>query len=186
MRGQRLWALRGPLTRMTDAVSAVFVRLLGLLQRLFQASVFCGRSISCRRMPASGLSPRRREGVADDRCPGVDLYLGDNFAQEVSALPGAVRRQDEALRVFPELLHVLLGYAACTCCVVPLGVVCRPPAPWRCSPRSGLFAAPCGPAAPLSGGRAAVAWDTGSGTRSRPPAPPGCRPGPSAVRNSRR
>ena len=57
MRRQRLWALRGRLARMTDAVSAVFVRLLELLHRLFQASASAGRSISCRRMPARGLSP---------------------------------------------------------------------------------------------------------------------------------
>ena len=52
---------------------------------------------------------RQREGVADDRCPGVDLYLGDDYAQEVSGLLGAVRRQDQELRVFPDLLQVLPG-----------------------------------------------------------------------------
>ena len=35
----------------------VFVRLLGLLHRLFQARASSGRSTSCRRMPAIGLSP---------------------------------------------------------------------------------------------------------------------------------
>ena len=57
VRRQRLSALRGPLALMTDAVSAIFVRLLGLLHRLFQASVSFSRSTSCRRMPARGLSP---------------------------------------------------------------------------------------------------------------------------------
>ena len=37
--------------------SLVFVRLLGLLHRLFQANASAGRSISCWRMPARGLSP---------------------------------------------------------------------------------------------------------------------------------
>ena len=56
VRRRRCGSTRGRLTRMTDAGSAVFGRLLGLLHRLFQASTSSGRSTSCRRVPVSGLS----------------------------------------------------------------------------------------------------------------------------------
>ena len=81
VRRQRLSALRGPLTLMTDAVSVVFVRLLGAAppplsgERLLQQVDFL--SAHARQRAVS----RQREGVADDCSLGVDLYLGDDCAQ---------------------------------------------------------------------------------------------------------
>ena len=85
---------------------------------------------------------RQRDGVVDGCFFGVDRYLGDEPAQEVSCPRRAAGGLDEAFRVFPDPLgsawsgcvHVLRRTAGGH---LPL------PAPWRCSPRSGPFAAPC-------------------------------------------
>ena len=56
--------------------------------------------------------------------PVQDQRLRTVLRWEFPALRSPARGQDEAFRVFPELLHVLPGQAAFTCCVVPLGGVC--------------------------------------------------------------